>query len=208
MEHLGTSLGGEIDQNVFPFRIGFYTSQTLQFYDTPARGRVGAFQLAFAAGGFTPAAVARESAQWGRALKQEVRNAVGRTVYIVAIAEQLPDAENRVLLDATVRDCFGDPAPQMRLSVGNYERRTMREARAVILKILNAAGARVSIRDRLRDLANRFHGVSHHSGGCRMGLTPENSVVDPNLKVHGVANPTLTIAALALRAGEHLAAQQ
>src|SRR5262249_43147877 len=76
MEHLGTSLGGEIDQNVFPFRIGFYTSQTLQFYDTPARGRVGAFQLAFAAGGFTPAAVARESAQWGRALKQEVRNAV------------------------------------------------------------------------------------------------------------------------------------
>ena len=60
----------------------------------------------------------------------------------------------------------------------------------------------------------------HQLGTCRMGDDPEFSVVDRDLKVHGVDNlylvgggvfptggavwPTLTIAALALRLGNHL----
>ncbi|MBF4988572.1 GMC oxidoreductase [Methylophilus sp. 14] len=61
----------------------------------------------------------------------------------------------------------------------------------------------------------------HHMGTTRMGIDPNDSVVDVNCKVHGVknlyiasasvfttnshANPTLTIVALALRLSEHLA---
>jgi choline dehydrogenase-like flavoprotein len=58
-------------------------------------------------------------------------------------------------------------------------------------------------------------------GTTRMGTDPATSVVDANLRTHdvpnlylvttgcfvtgGVANPTLTLSALALRLGDHLA---
>ena len=66
--------------------------------------------------------------------------------------------------------------------------------------------------------------ADHAASTCRMGLSPEVSVVDPNLQVHGVdnlyvcsnavfpslgaVNPTLTLTALALRLGDHLCGQQ
>jgi choline dehydrogenase-like flavoprotein len=62
---------------------------------------------------------------------------------------------------------------------------------------------------------------SHQCGTNRMGADPATSVVDPNLKAHDLdnlyicdasvlptsaaVNPSLTIAALALRAGDHIA---
>jgi len=61
---------------------------------------------------------------------------------------------------------------------------------------------------------------SHGLGTCRMGKDPSNSVVDPNCRVHGMenlyvidgsvmpaggsVNPSLTIAALSLKAAEKL----
>jgi choline dehydrogenase-like flavoprotein len=61
----------------------------------------------------------------------------------------------------------------------------------------------------------------HASGVCRMGHSPDSSVTDGNLVVHGIenlfvcsnavlpnaaaVNPTLTLAALALRLGSWLA---
>ena len=65
---------------------------------------------------------------------------------------------------------------------------------------------------------------SHQCGTNRMGADPATSVVDPNLKAHDLdtlwicdasvlptsaaVNPSLTIAALALRAGDHIARLQ
>lgn len=69
---------------------------------------------------------------------------------------------------------------------------------------------------------SQFEGAAgfHASGTCRMGETPEDGVTDADLRVHGIdnlyvcsnavfpsvgaVNPTLTLAALALRLGDHL----
>ncbi len=68
----------------------------------------------------------------------------------------------------------------------------------------------------LRDLTD----ARHLMGGARMGTDPRTSVVDPDLRVHGVTNlhvvslatfpdgsaqlPTLTLMALALRLADRL----
>ncbi len=73
-----------------------------------------------------------------------------------------------------------------------------------------------------RPALQRFVGLhSHFLGGTPMGTSPDTSVVDAQLKVHGIdnlyvsgpsvfptygyANPFYTIAALSIRLGEHLA---
>ena len=64
------------------------------------------------------------------------------------------------------------------------------------------------------------YGGSHEMGGAKVGDTNKDSVVDKDLKVHGInnlyvlgfsifptaghANPTFTICQLALRLGDHL----
>jgi choline dehydrogenase-like flavoprotein len=75
--------------------------------------------------------------------------------------------------------------------------------------------------DKNTDITIRYMGAGHIAGTCRMGDVPADSVVDKNLKswdlknlyivgssvfpTLGTANPTLTIAALSTRLGQHLA---
>ncbi len=70
--------------------------------------------------------------------------------------------------------------------------------------------------------ASHMGEAHHHMGTTRSGSAPESSVVDPQGQVHGVrglfvtgssvfpasgfASPTLMIAALAIRLGDHLKA--
>lgn len=117
------------------------------------------------------------------------------------ISEDLPDPENRVTLDSAGRITVNR-------TVNNYElhRRLVRAAR----KMLTKSGFPVVFRQKIGLETN-----SHHCGTVRMGTAPENSVVDPHGQVHDIPNlyivdssifpasaannPSLTIAALALR---------
>jgi choline dehydrogenase-like flavoprotein len=132
------------------------------------------------------------------------------------MVEQLPERENRIELDGERRDHFGEPAPRIRLSVSEYERRALRRAREIGLAVLREMGAEPAPVAPEPD----FHPVSHHMGGCRMAHDPRHGVVDADGRVHGIENlfvvgssvfvtggavpPTLTIAALALRAAEQI----
>jgi len=219
MEHPTVEVTGRVREPLHHYRIGFHTAETHQFASPADRDQVGGFRLSFLNQvGPTPRALARRSARWGRALAEEVRAEFGRMAGMHAFLEQLPDPANAVTLDPDVRDLFGNPVPRLTLALGAYERRTAARAISQMSRILDAMGAR----DLELPPPESFRGCGHQMGTCRMGHDPGVSVVDRDLRTHevdnlfvvgssafptaGPLNPSLTIAALAIRAADAIAA--
>jgi len=217
MEHPLWAVHGRLRSSTFPFRIGFHTRETHHFCDHPHRARVGAFRLAFPnQPGPRPEDIARDSGAWGDGLAQEVRETFGRVVSVHGFSEQLPDPAHTVTLDPTVVDGFGDPVPRLTWGLSAYDRAAGRAAMTEAVRILEAAGAD----DISFPFADRFSFCGHQIGTLRMGDDPDASVVNRQLVCHDVPNlvavgssvfptssalnPSLTIAALALRAATHI----
>ncbi|WP_136592407.1 GMC family oxidoreductase [Salinigranum halophilum] len=153
---------------------------------------------------------------WGDELLDSVRDHYGNYFGISAEIEPLPDPNNRVTLNDDQTDAFGDPVPDVSWSPGSYSKRTAERAFDVIEEIVDALDATVEAVERV----SFWDGAGHSSGTTRMGTDPSESVVNPNLRTHDVENlyvsgastfvtigatqPTLTIAATALRLAEHL----
>jgi choline dehydrogenase-like flavoprotein len=134
----------------------------------------------------------------------------------LVIAEDQPRAENRVTVDRSRRDRWGGPA------VHTHYRNTKRDfaARAALLReakrVLREAGAVTHIIWPIRTF-------SHAVGTLRMGRDPRTSVLDEFGGYRGLenlfvtdgsimptsagVNPSLTIAANALRAAQHIAGE-
>ena len=215
MSHPLVDVTGRLPDKVHPYRVGFSTAMTRQFAVNRDRARHGAFFLEFLnSAGPKPEEIAVGSGRWGVALRRHVQQEFGRTLGVRAYCEQLPDVANSVSLDRRVTDYFGNPVPHITYEVGAYERRTLQEAEQVARRILERLGA-VDIQSSGLRLAG------HQLGTHRMGDDPRSSVVDATLRAHEVPNlylvgggcfvtgssspPTLTIAALAMRAAEHIA---
>jgi len=128
----------------------------------------------------------------------------------IAQTEQLPDSENRIVPDYENRDALGLPRPRIRFRLDDYTRRGLEEGRRIHLQILTAMKCtEVQHGDDVK-------GSGHVIGTYRMGSDPKRSVVDADLRAHdhhnlyllgsgvfptgAASNPTLTIAAMALRA--------
>jgi len=217
MSHPSIEVTGLARDKVHPYRIGFSTAVSRQFTVERDRASRGAFMLEFMnSAGPTPDRLAVTSGQWGEALRRHVQDEFGRRLGIRVYCEQLPDRANSVSLNPRVRDYFGNPGPHIHYSVGGYERRALDEAKEIAGRIFAAMGLTDVRRSNLMFAA-------HQIGTHRMGTDPSVSVVDTNLKAHDVPNlylvgsgcfvtassspPTLTIAALAIRAAEHIAAR-
>jgi choline dehydrogenase-like flavoprotein len=137
--------------------------------------------------------------------------------------EMEPDPANRVTLGAE-RDELGCAVPVVHHECSELDRRSLVELHATLARELPAAG--------LGPLETQLstsgpwpidQDASHHMGTTRMGTDPKISVVDPELRVHGVpnlfmagasvfptsgcANPTFTIVALSIRLARRLAAR-
>lgn len=139
-----------------------------------------------------PPAIRPERGRWANRLRMRL------------IAEDLPRPENRVLLE--------DDAPAIEW-IGHHD---------YALRGLDRAleGLPALIPDTIENLevSSLLPSEAHIQGTHRMGASPGESVVDGRLRLHGVpnlfvlgsgafpacspANPTLTIAALSLRAAE------
>jgi choline dehydrogenase-like flavoprotein len=130
--------------------------------------------------------------------------------------EMLPRSDNRVTLDTSKTDNHGRPVPSINLSDGAHARETMEHCEAVQKSILTELGAEIT---GVRTLSERSMST-HHMGTTRMGTHPGESVVNEECRTHDLANlwiasssvfttagannPTLTIAALALKTADHI----
>ena len=137
-------------------------------------------------------------------------------------AEQAPDPDSRVTL-SNRRDRFGEPLPRVDWRLGELDRRaavTMVESVAAEFRRLGLGEVRPEPWLAGEDWAAHVSDAFHHMGTTRMGTDPSRSAADPNGNLHGVpgvfaagaslfpapgyVNPTLAIAALAIRLADHL----
>lgn len=129
-------------------------------------------------------------------------------------AEHLPDDDNRVTLSEQ-RDHHGLPVADLRFTWGAGTGASVRRGIEALVTRLEAAGL-ARVHPSGDDEENEpVWGLHHHLGTTRMGTDPAMSVVDADLRVHGLtnvsvvgtsvfptggyANPTLTALALASR---------
>jgi choline dehydrogenase-like flavoprotein len=137
--------------------------------------------------------------------------------------EQEPDPDNRVFL-AGDRDPLGLARAGVSWSLGERDRGTVVAMHRILGRELQRARVGELHSPLLRSGFEfpAFQDASHHMGTTRMGTDPRSSVVDPDCRVHdldnlfvagssvfptsGYANPTATIAALAVRLADHLKA--
>ena len=155
------------------------------------------------------------------------RHASPRAVAMLCLnSEQLPLADTRIRLDDDLDD-FGMPKTVVDWTVSDADLKTLRGFAAFLRERFASLSLRgVEWRPEIFDESAEITGITdtfHAMGGCRMGTNPRESVVDPNLTVHGISNlsiasaavyptggssnPSFTLIALALRLADRLAAQ-
>ena len=216
MDHLFAGAGGQLDEPTRQNHVGFNTSETHQFYDDtdPIEGMKLEF-LNYA--GPSPVMEALGAETWGEELLEQLQASYGTHVAMGGLVEQLPDADNRVTLDPDVRDDHGNPVPHIEWSLSERTRRALRRANEIQHAILAELGVDIEW-----TVGPEATGPAYHQmGTTRMGTDPASSVVDADCRAHdlpnlrivgssvfptgGAMNPTLTIAALALRVAESMA---
>ena len=151
---------------------------------------------------------------WGERHHDHVRSRFGHTAQWAILCEDLPETHNRVVLDLERCDSSGIAGAKVEYTLSENSRRMTAYMVERAAESLTTAGA-TSI-ESTTGIPN-----GHFMGTARMGDDPTTSVVDrygfchdiSNLGIidgsifvtGGSANPTSTIAALALRAAQHVA---
>jgi choline dehydrogenase-like flavoprotein len=153
---------------------------------------------------------------WGQGYKQHLREFT-RSMQVACHTTSLAVESNNVTLDPTLKDAWGVPAIRVTYRDHPDDLATARFLQARGAEILDAAGAQRVVKGPVTESSLGFHLL----GTCRMGNDPATSVVDKFHRSHDVPNlfvcdgsslvtsgrgqPTMTIQALAFRAGEHIA---
>ena len=213
-EHCFAGVGGRLDRATRQNHVGFNTTESHQFYDEEGVNPIKLELFNYA--GPSPVEQALAGDEWGDALLDSLRDVYGTHIAVGGLVEQLPRQENRVTLDRTRTDDHGNPVPDVRWSIGERTGATIRRANEIQRSILAELGAEIEWTVGPDDTGPAFH----HMGTMRMGTDPASSVVNPRLRTHdvenlhiasssvfvtgGAMNPTLTIAALALKAADHV----
>lgn len=221
------SVSGELENPITQQPISFFTKSSREFYEhkdpTPGSIRIRSGKH----GPKSPAEITLSDnmisdrltgTNWGDSLVDDLEHTNDYTeISISAQIEVIPNEKNTVTLDKTEFDNYGNPAPH--ISLDRHDKRTIKTgeyATEIMKKILGEMGAEIT------NVGSPSWGLSgaHHKGTTRMGEDETMSVVNRKLKTHdldnlwissssvfptcGAVNPTLTIAALSLKAADHI----
>jgi choline dehydrogenase-like flavoprotein len=201
----------------FPYELRMYKApppevSSEQFYETDeSRGFARGFSLQTVA----PLPIdwaqhVQAEGHWGQALREYMRD-YNHWTLLAVLCELMPLAENRVTL-ASEQDQYGMPVANFSYSLCENDKQNIAYATEVMEGIWEHAGAQDTL------TIDRY---AHLVGGCRMGFSPDDSVVDSSHRVwdvdnlfvvdgsvmptQGAANPALAIMALADRCAALLA---
>jgi len=195
-----------------------------EYYESdPSRGFVRGYGLVsgrsttpmtFALGGYST----DSPIPWGAAHRQTMDEIYPYLAGLVVIAEDLPEAHNRVTLDYSLTDSDGIPAPKISYTLSENTVQMLRHGRARAKEVLLEAGAKSVLEKDTDDVW--WRAGWHQMGTCRMGNNPDTSVVNGWGRSHdvknlfivdgsifvtsGAVNPTSTIQALALYIGDSI----
>jgi len=160
---------------------------------------------------------------FGSNLRAKLSDHAARQITLNSACEQLPDPENRVLL-SNMQDALGLQRPLIRYRVDDsagYVRNCFKKIVALHSLVFDSMGIPAENRRMQLDgdaAPLTYGGSGHIMGTTIMGDNPSSSVVDKDCRAHdhdnlyilgssvfptgSTANPTSTLAALALRAAE------
>jgi choline dehydrogenase-like flavoprotein len=184
-------------------RRGFYGGGGLD-------ARIGPMPLAWALNAPPPDRL------WGAGLKS-LLEALPRAMIVATHGTSLPLESNTIDLDPELKDAWGMPAVRLTYRDHPDDLAFTRFMQDRAVEILQAAGAQ----DVWKEPVTESTAGPHLLGTARMGNDPKTSVVDKYHRTHDIPNlflcdgssmvtsgrgqPTMTIQALAFRAGDHIA---
>lgn len=230
MDHLQGQMAAIVPEAMFPFRGPPTTVGVDTFRDGRFRTSHAAFRLSIGNDGMgrveTPyKALEQKLAQnlIGSRLRAALGDRLTRQFRISYSTEMLPSAENRVELQHDDLDSFGLPRARLTTKLDAYNLSAFAQASNLISKIFDCLNVPYDKDHRFPQAPGTYSGAGHIIGTTCMGSDPKSSVVDRDCRAHdhdnlfivgassfptgGTANPTLTVAALALRAAETIATQ-
>jgi glucose dehydrogenase len=180
-----------------------------------------------------PAGSTASPALWGTNLVTALNDGLSRQFRLGFLVEQSPEESNYVTLSKTQFDHLGLPRPQIVYDLSDYTRAGFAAAKQTADAIFDMMGAKQFTTPPAADDPTafdvlidgkpdrlKFYGAGHIVGTYRMGSNAKNSVVNSeqrswdhsnlflvgsgNFPTVATANPTLTIAALALMAAKNV----
>lgn len=205
---------------VYPYRGPQQTAGIVEMRDGEFRSARAAIGTSFMNSGWSGNSDATELAKkliaegmFGQRLASEINDLVSRHLRLNSSAEVLPDWDNRIELDDS-RDTAGVPKPKVTFRIDDYTKAGLAAGLDVSRKLFEQMGA-----DGMQQ--NEPYGSNAIiAGTTRMGDDARSSVVDRDLVSHQHRNlyvlgssshvtapvnaPSLTIAALAIRAADHI----
>jgi choline dehydrogenase-like flavoprotein len=213
MAQAGPVVWGRFPDMIRQYKAPPACALTEEFYETdPRNDFVRGYALQTV--GPLPIAMAHllieEDGEYGESLLERMQD-YNHYAAIGVLGEILPNERNYVSLHPTEKDRYGLPLAYSHFNLFENDRQLMQAGIARARAVLEAAGATET------HSVNRY---AHLVGTCRMGFSPQDSVVDqwcrtwdvPNLFVcdgsvmptQGSANPAITISALAARTADWL----